>query len=236
MYTGFIPYLYSVLGVISATVVALWAANFVSYGFIKVRTLRERRWDYNICCGSTDGGGINADIVQHGPVPRFEKVEDVTRLPHPDGRFGHVLCSHTLEHVDDPRAMFEELRRVGQNVTVLVPPLWDVAAALNPFEHRVIFLTLRSRHENSLPPYMPFAFGKWLQGLLGQEIRADRHRADLIATEVEHPGMRRMKAFVVPVVWSLAATLLLTESETGFLILSLGLLLPLAGRLKPVRT
>ncbi|MCC7002166.1 MAG: hypothetical protein IT357_08430, partial [Gemmatimonadaceae bacterium] len=50
----------------------LWSANFLSYRYLKERTLRERVWDYNICCGETDGGGINADIVQHGDVPRFE--------------------------------------------------------------------------------------------------------------------------------------------------------------------
>jgi len=150
----------------------LWLANVVSYRLIKDRVLRERVWDYNICCGETDGGGINADIVQHGAVPRFELVHDVTRLPHADGAFGHVLCSHTLEHVDDPSAMFAELRRVGRRVTILIPPLWDLGAALNPFEHRVIFLTFATRHDDRLPRYVLYRPARWWQARRGQRVIA----------------------------------------------------------------
>lgn len=167
----FITVLSAIAAVILASM-ALWVANFVSYRCLKERTLRERRWDYNICCGETDGGGINADIVRYGAIPRFELVSDVTALPHPDGAFEQVLCSHTLEHVDDPHAMFRELRRVGRRVTILVPPLWDLAAALNPFEHRVIFLTFSTRHDDHLPPYVHYVPARWLQRLRGQRIIA----------------------------------------------------------------
>lgn len=160
------------LAVVVPVSTILWSANFLSYRYLKERTLRERTWDYNICCGETDGGGINADIVRHGAVPRFELVTDVTALPHADGTFAHVLCSHTLEHVDDPRAMFRELRRVGRRVTILVPPLWDLAAALNPFEHRVIFLTFRTRHDDRLPAFVRYVPARWLQSLRGQRIIA----------------------------------------------------------------
>jgi SAM-dependent methyltransferase len=160
----------------------LWLGNFISYRVIKGRVLRERRWDYNICCGLTDGGGINADIAQFGPLPRFELVRDVTALPHPSDAFEHVLCSHTLEHVDDPRAMFAELQRVGRHVTILVPPLWDLAAALNPFEHRVIFLTFATRHEDRLPAYVRYVPARWLQARRGQRIVAHT------------PGARVLKA------------------------------------------
>jgi SAM-dependent methyltransferase len=155
-----------------------WIANFASYRIIKRRTLAERRWDYNICCGNTDGGGINADIVRHSDVPNFELVKDVTALPHADGAFEHVLCSHTLEHVDDPVSFYSELRRVGRNVTVLVPPLWDFTAALNPFEHRVIFLTMASRHDNRLPPFVRFLPARWLQDRMGQRVEADWRGAE----------------------------------------------------------
>jgi SAM-dependent methyltransferase len=158
----------------------LWSANFLSYRVLKERAIRERRWDYNICCGETDVGGINADIVQHGPVPRFELVTDVNRLPHADRAFAHVLCSHTLEHVDDPKEMFAELRRVGRHVTILVPPLWDIAAALNPLEHRVIFLTFATRHDDRLPPYIRHLPARWLQSLGGQRIVAHTPGARLL--------------------------------------------------------
>jgi SAM-dependent methyltransferase len=167
--------------VLAVVVPTLWLANFVSYRVIKDRVLRERRWDYNICCGQTDGGGINADIVQFGAIPNFELVTDVTRLPHADQAFGTVLCSHTLEHVDDPAAMFAELRRVGRRVTILVPPLWDLGAALNPFEHRVIFLTFRTRHEDHLPPYIAYRPARWLQRWRGQRVVAHTPGARVLA-------------------------------------------------------
>lgn len=159
-------------------VTLVWVGNFISYRWIKNKVLLERRWDYNICCGTTDGGGINADIVRHRLVPNYESVEDVSHLPHADHHFNHVLCSHTLEHVDDPVAMYRELRRVGKNVTILVPPLWDLAGALNPFEHRVIFLTFRSRHGHQLPNFVPYTFGRWVQRHVGQWVRADMWLSD----------------------------------------------------------
>lgn len=217
---------YDLLGIVAFVVFLLWLGNYISYRLIKNRVLHERDWDYNICCGTTDGGGINADIVRHGPVRRFELVRDVTRLPHPDGAFAHVLCSHTLEHVDDPRAMFNELRRVGGHVTVLIPPLWDLAGTLNPFEHRVIFLTFRSRHDNRLPPYISYAPGRWLQRRLGQFLRAEkRHthgvRASRIGRLVPHLYWTRIVQFVAPGLWLLAAFLFAAENAVGFAVLPL---------------
>ncbi len=165
--------LYAFLAVSAAFVFLAWLVNFISYRLIKERTLRERKWGYNISCGTTDGGGINADIVKHADVPNFELVTDPARLPHPDGAFEHVLSSHTIEHVDDPAAFYAELKRIGRNVTLLVPPLWDFTAALNVFEHRVIFLTMRSRHDNHLPPYVEFSLARMVQDSMGQRIEAD---------------------------------------------------------------
>lgn len=191
----------------------LWSANHVSYRLIKNRVLRERQWDYNICCGTTDGGGINADIVQHADVPRFERVTDVTSLPHATGAFGTVLCSHTLEHVDDPAAMFNELRRIGARVTILVPPLWDLAAALNPFEHRVIFLTASSRHDDRLPPFIRFTPARWLQDRLGQRIDADTR--PVAGAAKRGFALRPLFDALMPLVWGAAALLLLLERPAG---------------------
>lgn len=213
---------YDFLGFVALLVAALWFGNSISYRLIKDRVLKERIWDYNICCGTTDGGGINADIVQHGAVKRFEIVEDVTALPHPADAFDHVLCSHTLEHIDDPEAMFEELCRVGRHVTVLVPPLWDLAGALNPFEHRVIYLTLHSRHENRLPRFVRYTPGRWIQRIWGQRVRADSrdaHRAS--DTQSLNSAWVRAAPMLVPVLWLLAAVLLSAESEIGFAVLPL---------------
>ena len=149
---------------------AIWALNILSYWVLKTRTLRRQRWDLSICCGRTDGGGVNADIVRHADVPRFVTV-DVYHLPFRDGAFDSVLCSHTLEHVDDPKALSRELALVGRRVTVVVPPLWDLSAALNLLEHRWLFLTLRKEHQ-TLPRHVPLPLAHAIQRQLGQRLHA----------------------------------------------------------------
>ncbi|MGC9467671.1 MAG: class I SAM-dependent methyltransferase [Anaerolineae bacterium] len=148
----------------------LWLPHVLSYHVLKSRIVRRQRWGLNICCGTTDGGGVNADIVAHAKLPRFVYVTTY-RLPFPTGQFDNVLCSHTLEHVEDPEAFYRELRRVGRNVTIVLPPLWDLTAAFNLLEHRWLFLTLRKEHIK-LPPYIRLPGAGLVQKLLGQRIRA----------------------------------------------------------------
>jgi len=148
-----------------------WVLNWLSYTLAKYRVLRTRSWGLNICCGHTDGGGVNADIVKHADIPNFVLVSDIYALPFADNQFDDVLCSHTLEHVDDPGAFFAELQRVGRSVTIVVPPLWDISAVLNFFEHKWIFLSFRKVH-HTLPPHVPLPGAKLTQRMMGQRIRA----------------------------------------------------------------
>jgi SAM-dependent methyltransferase len=156
-------------GAITAIVVFL---HWYSYRYLKNSIVRSRRWDLNICCGKTDGGGINADIVQHdGGVPGFVNLVSIYRLPFADKQFDVVLSSHTAEHVDYPRRFDRELRRVGKEVVYILPPVWDLAAALNIREHKWLFLTMRKVHAR-LPPAIPLPFARKLQSRLGQKITA----------------------------------------------------------------
>jgi SAM-dependent methyltransferase len=145
--------------------------NVLSYSALKARIVRRQRWDLNICCGKTDGGGVNADIVQHGEVPNFVLLDSVYDLPFEDDQFDTVLCSHTMEHVEDPERFFDELQRVGREVTLVLPPLWDVSAVLNVLEHRWIFLTFAKEH-TALPPHVRLPFAARLQRCIGQRIHA----------------------------------------------------------------
>ena len=148
----------------------LQLTHVLSYSVIKRRILRQQKWDLNICCGKTDGGGINADIVAHSALPNMVLV-DIHCLPFRDRQFNTVLCSHTMEHVADPDGFFQELSRVGDDVTIVIPPLWDVSAALNVFEHRYIFLSFKKTHK-SLPPYIELPLASTVQRYLGQRIHA----------------------------------------------------------------
>ena len=53
---------------------------------------------------------------------------DGTRFPFDDGRFDAVLCNQVLEHVFNPEAFVEEIRRVlapGGRLLLTVPFVWD---------------------------------------------------------------------------------------------------------------
>ena len=160
-----------VLSAIVCGLLVLFLLNRLSYSFLKRRIVKKRRWCLNICCGKTDGGGVNVDIVEHAALPNFRRISDVYHLPFEQNQFRWILCSHTVEHLDDPERFDRELRRVGQNVVYVLPPIWDIAAALNVFEHKWVFLTLRTEH-SQLPKYVKLPLARTLQRLLGQKITA----------------------------------------------------------------
>lgn len=160
-----------ILLTVTAAIILLYTLNCISYVFQKGSLLRRHVWDLNICCGATDGGGVNADVVRHANVRNFVLIEDINRLPFVDNVFASTLCSHTMEHVENPRAFSAELERVSRNVVYLVPPLWDVGAVLNVLEHKWIFLTLRTEHR-TLPPHVRLPFAALVQNYLGQTIKA----------------------------------------------------------------
>jgi SAM-dependent methyltransferase len=146
-------------------------AHYVSYYIEKKKILNSQKWDLNICCGKTDGGGLNADILEHAELPRFKKIDSIYNLPFDDNEFDTVLCSHTIEHVDDPRGFFAELQRVGKELTLVVPPLYDLAAVFNVGEHKWIFLTFKKRH-HALPRYMKLPFSDFVHTSCGQKNKA----------------------------------------------------------------
>jgi hypothetical protein len=145
--------------------------NYLSYDLMKRKILKRHAWDLNICCGKTDGGGINADIFRHAEVPNFVLIEDIYHLPFADKQFPETLCSHTIEHVKDPERFLQELQRVSEKVVLVLPPLWDISAALNFLEHQHIFLTFRKEHRH-LPRYVKLPFAASVQRKLGQRLHA----------------------------------------------------------------
>jgi SAM-dependent methyltransferase len=149
----------------------LCGLNWLSYDLFKLRILNSRTWDLNVCCGRTDGGGINTDIVAHGNIPDFV-IADPLSLPFKEKSFKSVVCSHAAEHIPDPEALMRELNRVGEEVTFIIPPLWDVAAACNLLEHRWFFISHRKVYLNELPKYKSLPMASSLQKIIGQRIRA----------------------------------------------------------------
>ncbi|MBS3741959.1 MAG: methyltransferase domain-containing protein [Candidatus Cloacimonetes bacterium] len=149
----------------------MFVTNYISYHIMKNRVIDRREWDLNICSGKTDGGALNVDIVKHTELPNFRKINNIYNLSYPDDHFEYVLSSHTIEHVEDPINFFNELCRVGKNVKIIVPPLWDISAAFNILEHKWVFLTFKTEH-STLPPFIKLPFAEKFQKIFGQKIRA----------------------------------------------------------------
>lgn len=147
-----------------------FALNFLSYRVLKKRVLRKRKWGLNICCGKTDGGGVNADIKKHADLPNFVLLESIYSLPFKDNQFDYVLCSHTIEHVDDPTKFYNELARVGKNVVLVIPPLWDfLASFFTIYAHKWIFLSFKKEH-TKLPKFVVNPASSAFQKIFGQKI------------------------------------------------------------------
>ena len=164
---GLIGYLLSIAGGIFIVSLLL---NKLSYSFLKKRIISRNKWDLNICCGLTDGGGINADIMVYKKIPNLVMV-DIYNLPFRDKHFTNVLSSHTIEHVADPVRFWSELQRVSDNVTIVIPPLWDISAVFNLLEHKWIFLSVRKTH-STLPPFVKLPLAATVQRMLGQRLHA----------------------------------------------------------------
>mgnify|MGYP002628779053 FL=1 len=146
-------------------------AHYISYTFLKNKIVKSQRWGLNICCGKTDGGGVNADIMKHKELPNFKLIKNVYNLPFKDKEFDTVMCSHTIEHVDKPDEFYKELKRVGEKVTLLIPPLYDLAAVFCFKEHKWIFLSFKTKHEK-LPKYVKLPFARRIQEKHGQKKNA----------------------------------------------------------------
>lgn len=71
-------------------------------------------------CDASPARIAQAGILMDHPRLRFQ-VRDVVRDP-PAERYDVVICSHVIEHVDDPVAMLTSLRRCAPRLLVAVPP------------------------------------------------------------------------------------------------------------------
>jgi hypothetical protein len=145
--------------------------NWLSYCCLKNKHAAKTQWDLNICCGKTSYGRINADIIKHAEIDNFILIDNIYQLPFSDQQFNTVLCSHAIEHVDDPLMFDRELRRIGKSVHYLVPPLWDLSAAFNIIEHKWLFLTFKTYHR-VVPKHVRLPLANTFQSRFGQVKKA----------------------------------------------------------------
>lgn len=143
--------------------------HILDYRVLKKHYFNRRKWDLNISCGFTDGGGINADVISRD-VPNFVLPKDIYKLPFKDKQFENTICSHTIEHVDYPERFYNELKRVSKNVALIIPPIWDLAAVGWVLEHKWQFLTLSTYHVNELPRKIKLPYG-FVHKKIGQRIK-----------------------------------------------------------------
>lgn len=157
--------------ILAGILLYFYLSHLLSYSLLKKKILKRQKWGINICSGKTDGGGINVDIVKHANIPNFVLIKDIYNLPFRDQQFDTVLCSHTIEHVENPEKFFRELKRIGKKVSIVIPPLWDITAALNVFEHKFIFLSFKKEHTKLLP-FIRLPLASFIQKHFGQKIKA----------------------------------------------------------------
>ena len=127
---------------------ARWAADSVRE-YVRLQRLLKigsKEWVLDVGSGSNPFPRANVLCDRH-PEPTVHRhwtslitdrptvIADVTRLPFADRAFDVVVCSHVLEHVDDPAAAIEELQRVGRRGYIECPSAsWEKVAGF-PF-HR----------------------------------------------------------------------------------------------------
>jgi len=102
----------------------------------------------NVGCRDTDFGGVNLD-VEPQDVPNFV-LGDAHALPFGDRSFRTVILAELLEHVEDPRRVLGEAKRVGSKILVTVP--WEArwARFYSPFrfhQHRRFYTMELLCHE-----------------------------------------------------------------------------------------
>jgi len=150
-------------------VILAFLLSWIDYSFFKSKYFKSEKFDLNICCGDTSCGKINADIFKRD-VSNFVLIKDIYKLPFKDKQFKNTMCSHTMEHVEDPIKFFRELKRVSDNITILVPPLWDYGCMFIIWEHKRQFLTFVPIHKNRLPKFFNLPFSSYIQNKFGQKM------------------------------------------------------------------
>lgn len=143
-------HLSSVYTVISEVVLVILGTEFVGtlYEHYDRRVVWKMAREYadkvgkpmlNVGCGQDPNfmGDYNLDIAENRIMPNFIRAS-VYEIPFPDKYFGSVLCSHVLEHLDDPKKALEEMTRVADRVYVVVPVAFKLSTWLHP-EHKWVF-------------------------------------------------------------------------------------------------
>ncbi len=78
----------------------------------------------NLGCGPDDWGDIRVDFdfaTQTGVPSKLNLRADAHALPFRDKAFASCRCWHVLEHVDDPKQVVREIRRVSRSADIRCP-------------------------------------------------------------------------------------------------------------------
>lgn len=87
----------------------------------------------DIGCGAYPRGDVNIDLFPKIPQPKNFVLADAHHLPFANHSFTGVVCSHTLEHLQNPLQALKEMNRVSKYfVRIFVPSQFSIA---NPQEH-----------------------------------------------------------------------------------------------------
>ncbi len=87
----------------------------------------------DVGCGKFPKGDVNADIsrTKEVKIPNFV-IADTRYLPFKDRCFVTVFSSHTIEHVENPHKMLDELWRVSMSKVIVKCPYRFGSGAKRP--------------------------------------------------------------------------------------------------------
>ena len=101
----------------------------------------------NVGCGLKRWGDVRIDVERYSSVFYLEKtstnlIADIQFLPLQNRSISETKCLHVLEHVENPKLAFHELKRVSEKLTLKVP-IWHFYTLL--IESISLFIVLMFR-------------------------------------------------------------------------------------------
>lgn len=104
--------------------------------YARAKAVALRRGKPLLVVGEPDGeypcGDVTVDVRPRSVCPSYVRADVQDLSTFRDKQFGAVLCSHVLEHVDDPGKALRELHRVADEVFIAYPRPWRLVTWLVP--------------------------------------------------------------------------------------------------------
>lgn len=147
----------------------------------------------DVGCGHNPRGDVNCDLMLPDSdlrwdlnpswIPNFVRA-DVRFLPFRSRSFDHVHCSHLIEHLEDPWAGINELKRVSRKTVAVIVPfalfrILDVLDQRSNFSEWIRWQRQNHKHHFLMDPFKTGSFKMRFLSLRGA-IRGEKSFSGLL--------------------------------------------------------